>query len=344
MKAKAIWIIPALILIGLLLAFIFWPQPKPLSPLASYTPQLEGKLRTKIITPISLDFSSAKTLKVSSPRYLVFNLDTAKVYLASNSAQKIAPASFTKLLTAQVALDLGFPDQLLTATKTSVDKVPTILGLKVGEQLTLSDLLRASIATSANDAASTLAEAMASQNGLNLVDYVELMNKKASLLSMTNSHFSNPDGLDDPTQYSTLEDLAKVVENVVKNYPEIVAAGASDRLDINISPTHGFYYLPNWNGLLGVYPGVTGLKIAYTENAGYSTIILLNKGNLHLALLLSGADKLLNRDKDAGILLDEALKEEKISPATITESQLKAHYKIWNDLSAKIRKELGLTK
>ncbi|MEK7064709.1 MAG: hypothetical protein AAB973_03840 [Patescibacteria group bacterium] len=341
MKANLSWILTALIFLGIISTLIFWPKAKLLFPQADYTPQLSYKLQSKIAAPQALDFSTAKKLTVKASFYLVFNLDSGQVYLASGAAEKISPASFTKLLTGQVALDLGFSDQLLTATRTSVDKVPTILGLKVGEQFQLSDLLRAAIATSANDAAATLAEGIASQNGLALSDFIDLMNKKGELLKMENSHFSNPDGLDDTTQFSTLIDIVRLVQNTVKNYPEIMAAAVSDRQDIQESSTHGFYYVSNWNGLLGVYPGVFGGKIAFTENAGNSTIVLSERNKVRLAVIVSGAPTLLDRDQAAASLLDRAFLSEKIPPANVTEWQLKQHYRVWNDLINKTRAALA---
>lgn len=341
MKANLIWVIAAVLIFGPISIAVYWPKPPLLTPAIDYTPDVSGKLLPKVSTPLSLDFSKSKKLAVKAPRYLVFNLDTGKVYFASGAADKIAPASFTKLLTAQVALDLGFSDQLLTATKTSIDKVPTTMGFKAGEQFKLTDLLRAAIATSGNDAAATLAEAIATQNGFALSDFISAMNQKAALLLMANSQFANPDGLDDPRQYSTLTDLANLITNTTKNYPEILAAARSDREDIPASPTHGFYYVSNWNGLLGVYPGVFGLKIAFTENAGNSTIVLSERNQVRLAVIVSGAPSLYDRDQAAATLLDAAFAVEKIPQANVTEWQLKQHYKVWTDLIAKTKAELA---
>lgn len=331
MKASILW--------STIVAFVFGGSL--LSPVASFSPDFTAKLQAKLSDSPKLDFASAKiTAGLSGIRYLVFNLDSGKVYFASGAADQIAPASFTKVLTAQVALDLGFPDQLLSATKTSIDKIPTALGLKIGEQFTLSELLRAAIATSGNDAAATIAEGVASQNGLNLSDFIGLMNQKAVLLKMENSHFANPDGLDDDLQSSTLIDIAKLVQNTVKNYPEILAAAASDREDIEKNQTHGFYYVSNWNGLLGVYPGVFGLKIAFTKNAGNSTIVLADRSKIRLAVIVAGAKSLYDRDAAAASLLDQAYGLEKIPPANITQWQLKQHYKVWNDLINKTKSEI----
>lgn len=331
MKANIIW--------TTIVAFIF--GGKLLSPLVNFNPDFIAKLQAKISDSPKLDFASAKNASnLAGIRYLVYNLDSGKVYFASGAADQIAPASFTKILTAQVALDLGFPDQLLSATKTSVDKIPTVLGLKIGEQFKLSELLRAAIATSGNDAAATIAEGVASQNGINLSDFIGLMNQKATLLKMENSHFANPDGLDDSTQYSTLIDQANLVTNTVKNYPEIISAAVSDREDIKETKTHGFYYVSNWNGLLGVYPGVFGLKIAFTQGAGNSTIVLSERSKVRLAVIVTGAKSLYDRDAFAASLLDQAFTVEKIPPSNVTQWQLKQHYKIWNDLINKTKSQM----
>ena len=336
------WFFPIVFFVGFSLIF-FWPAKKPFSPLLDFTPDLTEKIAVVVSPALPLNFSGVATLDSLGPipHYLVFNLDNGKVYAAKAADERISPASFTKLLTGQVALDLGFSDQLLTATTTSVDKVPTILGLRPGEQLKLTDLLRAAIATSANDAAATLAEGVASQNGLRFSDFIYLMNQKASLLKMTASHFANVDGLDDNDQYSTLTDIAKLVVNAVKNYPEIMTAAASDRQDIEKDSTHGRYYLPNWNGLLGIYPGVFGGKIAYTDSAGYSTIVMAQRNGVRLAALLTGAQSILERDLAAAALLDAGYIAEKIKPVNLTKYPLNLRYQAWGDLARQIRGELA---
>lgn len=339
-RAKFLLLLPLVFLLGIGISFVL-PKKKLLSPLSDFQPNLSGKLAKKIST-LNLVTGGTDLASLSAiPHYLVFNLDTGTVYAARGEKEKISPASFTKYLSGQIALDLGYEKQLLTATKNSVNKVPTILGLRPGEQLTLTDLLRASIATSGNDAATTLAEGVASQNGLTLADFVDLMNQKAKLLGMTESRFANADGLDDPNQFSTLLDVAKLVANTYKEYPEIASASGSDRVDILPEITHGRYYLPNWNGLLGVYPGVFGGKIAYTENAGYGTIVLAQRQGIRLVVILSGADSIPERDLAAAALLDAGFIAEKISPVNLRKNHLVKRYKEWSDLAKQIRSEMA---
>ncbi len=300
------------------------------------------KIITKIDNGLKLDFNNAKELPSLStvPRYLVYNSQTGKVYYSKQSNQRISPASFTKLLSAQVALDFISADKTIVVHSESLNKVPTVLGLKAGEEFLVFDILRGAIATSGNDAAQVLADESARSISATNQEFLYYMNKKAELIGMAHSHFTNPDGLDDQNQYSTLEDIAKLVNNVQKNYPEILRAAKSDMEDIATGSANGYYYLPNWNGLLNVYPGVDGLKIAYTEEAGYSTIVTYNDQKLSLVAIVSGTDSYLERDRAAADLLDAALIANSISPKRVSTSQLNLKYKQWGDLARKIRQEL----
>ena len=325
---------------------IFFALPKILksdliSPFFQGPDQTE-KISQRVSPPPTLDISKAKTISSleNIPRYLVYNSDSNKVYYAKGADIRLSPASFTKLLSTQVALDLVPKEFMITATKQSIDKVPTILGLKEGEKISVSDLLRGAIATSANDAAQTLADGAAKAVGISPVEFIYYMNAKAQLLGLKNSHFSNPDGLDEQNQYSTLLDIAKLVNNVQKNYPEIMEAAQSNNQDIQKTADHGFYYLPNWNGLLGVYPGITGLKIAYTEEAGYSTVVTAKRDGYSMVAIVSGADSYLERDLAAGDLLDAGFLAVGLEPIKINKNQLNIHYKEWGDLARKIQAEL----
>lgn len=315
--------------------------------LSLISPFFGGKDQTEKISQkinlSSLDFSKSKELSSleNVPRYLVYNRDTGLVYYSKGTSLRMSPASFTKLLSAQVALDLISLDTNITITDQMVSKVPTVLGLKAGEILLASELLRGAIATSANDSAQALADGAAAKSEIFPSEFIYYMNKKAILLGMNHSHFSNPDGLDDQNQYSTLEDIAKVIHNVQKNYPEILAAAKSDNQDIEAGPNHGRYYLPNWNGLLGVYPGTDGLKIAYTEEAGYSTIVTAVREGLPMVAIVSGTDSYLERDRAAADLLDAAFLTQGLPPVRVSTLMLNRHYQVWGDLARKIRSELN---
>lgn len=343
MRNKIVFVTSTAVVL-IVLSWLLFPHTaqKLLSPIWPGNSQ-EEKIAQKINPSFHLDFFGSKELSSIEkvPRYLVYNSQTGKVYYSKNSQQKMSPASFTKLLTAQVVLDLAKPELEIEVHPESLNKVPTILDLKPGEKFLLRDILRGAIATSANDAAQVLADEAGRSVYISPQEFIYYMNKKATLLGMDHSHFVNPDGLDDQNQYSTLQDIARLVNNVQKNYPEILAVAKSDNEDIATSSAHGHYYLPNWNGLLGIYPGVDGLKIAYTERAGYSTIVTAKKEGIPLVAIISGTDSYLERDRAAADLLDATFLAEGIRPVSITKNDLNKHYKEWGDLAKKIKKELN---
>ncbi|KKT44068.1 MAG: hypothetical protein UW64_C0004G0021 [Microgenomates group bacterium GW2011_GWC1_44_37] len=342
MVRKVLIVLPVLLIIlGVALILVFREGS-----LSLISPLFAGKDQTEKISQklsqFTLDFSKSKDLSTLEkvPRYIVYNSETGLVYYSKGTGLKMSPASFTKLLSAQIALDLISLDKEITVSDKSLDKVPTVLGLKAGEIISAADLLRGAISTSANDSAQALADGAAEISGIFSSEYIYYMNEKARLLGMAHSHFSNPDGLDDQNQYSTLEDLAKLINNVQINYPEIVLAGKSDNQDIEQTSKHGRYYLPNWNGLLGVYPGVTGLKIAYTEEAGYSTIVTAVRDNTSMVAIVSGTGSYLERDRAAADLLDAAFMTKGLPAVRVSTFMLNRHYQVWGDLARKIRSEL----
>jgi len=344
---KIFTLLPLLVLAAIAFAYLYTESSKaPLSPFAGFWDDGTSKVNQKIAKPLNLDFATSTELVSLNniPRYIVYNAQTGEVYHAKNTSEFMSPASFSKLLSAQVALDLISMDTVITATKDSVDKVPTVLGLKSGEKLPAGELLRGAIATSANDAAQTLCDGAALANNYDQKDFIRLMNTKARLIGMRSSQFATTDGLDDEKQFSTLEDIAQLVHNVQVNYPEIASAASSDRQDIEKTEDHGRYYLPNWNGLLGVYPGVNGLKIAYTEKAGYSTIVTATVKDKQFVAIVSGADSYLERDRAAADLLDAALIAEKESPKKVNKWAINKRYQEWGDLARKIKAELEATK
>lgn len=331
------------LVIGSVVFYFYKKQNSPLlNPYAGKDKVLD-LLTEKVSNDFKLNFSESKTIDSLSsvPRYLVYNSKSGKVYYSQHSDEIFHLASFTKLMTAQVALDLVPLDTTVGVSDLSTQKIPTILGIKKSEKFTVEELLRGAIATSANDAAQALADGAAGYVNRTPKDFITYMNYKTKLLNLSNTHFANPDGLDDETQYSTLNEIAIIIHNLQKNYPAVIKAGNSDMDDIIQNSSHGHYYLPNWNGLLGVYPGVNGLKIAYTEGSGYSTIVTMKQNNLEITAIVSGTSSYLERDLAAANLLDAALIIEKNSPHNISKNQLNQHYKVWGDLARQIKSELA---
>lgn len=259
--------------------------------------------------------------------YVVVDMGTGQILASKNSQQEMPIASLTKVMSAVVALDLASPNEIFTVTPKAANMIPTKIGVVVGQKMTLSELLNASLLTSANDAMQVVADGINNKFGQDV--FVRAMNAKAQTLGLKDTHFTNPEGLDNGHPYSSASDFAVLSAYALQNYPQI--AGIVDK-DYQFLPTdqnHKQFDLYNWNGLLDVYPGVYGLKIGNTDNAGYTTAVAAERGGHRVLVVLLGAPGVLQRDLWAGELLDNGFSKFGLSPVNVTESQLETKYATW---------------
>ena len=235
---------------------------------------------------------------IKSRSAILVDLDTDKIMFQLDPHGRHAPASLTKVVTALVALDHLRLDQVV-AVPTSINQLPwdsTRMGLRPGEQLTVRELLYGLFLNSGNDAAITLSEAAMSRSV-----FVGLMNGEASGLGMTDTHFVNPIGLDDPTHYTSAADLARAAAELVRRFPEIAAIAATPSLTLPATATHHAYALYNLNELVRKYPGATGLKTGWTGHAGGCLIATATRDGRHLLVVVLASPRLFD---EAAALLD----------------------------------------
>jgi len=262
---------------------------------------------------------------------VVLDFETGEVIWSMNLKQKIAPASLSKLATVTTALDIARSDLPIFITQTAADQIPTKLGLIQGENLTLDEAIAAAVMTSANDATEAIAHSLGQGLGGGDSKFMELVNLKLKKLGAIDSNFTTATGLDDPNHYSTIYDLALVAHDAKANYP-IVAGNAATvykRLDAN--QNHKLYDLPNWNALLGTYPGVDGLKIGYTENAGYSTIVTAERDGKKLMAVVIGANSIEDREKAAATLLNYGFEKYGIAAYPVDNLDLTKRFNDWKE-------------
>ncbi|MGA1046603.1 MAG: D-alanyl-D-alanine carboxypeptidase family protein [Minisyncoccia bacterium] len=156
---------------------------------------------------------------ITAQSALVVDFETRDILYNKNGLNKYQLASITKLLTAMVVIDeyKWGDDKYIAMTQTAFD---TYGGnsLKVDEQFTVEDILRASLMVSSNDAAQLLAESFGGTE-----EFITKMNKKAQDLGMQGSEFFNSHGLDQkPTSnYSTAGDIMKLTQDLYDNYPDL---------------------------------------------------------------------------------------------------------------------------
>lgn len=197
---------------------------------------------------------------VSAKAALILDADSQVIVFSKNPQLRFSMASTTKIMTALVALEHFQPNDILTVQSFGTEG--SGLGLTIGEQFTLDDLLYMMMLPSANDAAVTIADNYPGGRAA----FVSKMNEKAQELHLTNTHFADPAGLEDDGDYTTVVDLARLASAAIANerFAEIVATRS--KVVSNQSYTRS-YPLENLNKLLGTN-GITGIKTGTTEGAG----------------------------------------------------------------------------
>ena len=238
----------------------------------------------------------APVLKARSA--IVMDLDTGTTLFQLDPHGRRAPASLTKVVTALVALDDLRLDQLITVPA-SINQLPwdsTRMGLRVGERLTVRELLFGLFLNSGNDAAITLSEAVMPRPA-----FMARMNAKAAALGMADTHFVNPIGLDDPAHYSSAADLARAAVELTRRFPTVAAMASIASLTLPATSTHHAYALYNLNDLVRKYPGATGLKTGWTGRAGGCLIATATREGQHLLVVVMGSPRVF---EEAAALLD----------------------------------------
>lgn len=161
-----------------------------------------------ILTPRAFAIT-APDLSAEGEKALIYSVDFERTLWSNAPDEKIAPASFTKIMTAALAFEFlaENPGTYVTVSDYAATRSGgTRLGLKTGEVLPMEELLSAMALTGANDAAIAIAETVAGSEA----EFVSRMNRKAAELGMENTYFANPTGLDNSAMYSTLSDIAKL--------------------------------------------------------------------------------------------------------------------------------------
>ena len=288
----------------------------------------QGKKDFSLKRGLSLiETAYAQEDNITARSYIVFDLESGDVILEKNSRQRMPIASLTKLMSATIALDLAEND-LIKVSEKAAGTDPTKIGVVEGQKMATNELLHAALMTSANDAVEVLEEGIDNIYGEGT--FVWAMNEKAKYLGLSNSHFDNPQGFDGKTNYATAEDLAILTHYALSNYQQIAEITQKDYYFLPEDSRHKQFDLYNWNGLLGVYPGVQGVKIGNTREAEYTTIVVSQRSGKSLGVVLLGAESILQRDLEASILLDAGFaKKYGLSPARISETDLKAKYSTW---------------
>ncbi len=201
----------------------------------------------------------AEAVEVSATACVLMDADTGMVLYQKAPHKRMLIASTTKLMTALVALEQGDLEGEITVTAAHMAEGSSMY-LRVGERLTLEELLYGVLLCSGNDAALAVTECAGGA-----APFVERMNRKAAALGMADTHFANPNGLDDDAHYSTAYDMA-LLGCAAVNDPTL------RRMASTRTVTIGGRTLTNHNKLLVRLEGCVGLKTGYTKAAGRTLV------------------------------------------------------------------------
>jgi D-alanyl-D-alanine carboxypeptidase (penicillin-binding protein 5/6) len=222
---------------------------------------------------------------------ILVDATTGQVLWADNAAAERPIASITKVMTALLVIQAGDLNREITVPKAVLNYVAEYgansAGLVPGQRLTADELLHALLLVSACDAAYTLATAY----GPGLPAFVAKMNAMAAKLGLTHTHFTSPDGLPYPTEYSTYstpDDLVKLGELAMQN-AEFRSIVGMRSYNLPQGGGHGHYWWGNSNELIGYYPGAIGIKTGYTDAAGHCLLFEVVRGGRTLIGVVLGS-------------------------------------------------------
>ena len=222
-----------------------------------------------------------------------------------NAHERLAPASVTKVMTMLLIMEavdsgkIGWEDTV-TTSEAAAAKGGSQIYLKVGEQMTVRDMMKSIAVSSANDCACAMAEHLAGSEAA----FVQQMNQRAQELGMADTHFVNCTGLDDGEDArehrTSAHDIALMSRELLKNHPD-VRQFTTIWMD---TVRQGAFGLSNTNKLIRFYPGATGLKTGFTSGAGYCLSASAQRDGMELVAVVMGADSSKTRFNACKQLLD----------------------------------------
>ena len=255
---------------------------------------------------LALDLASnAKSAIIMEPT-------TGKVIFEKNSNERLEPASMTKIMTLLLtfeAIDNGkiFLDDMVTISKRAADMGGSQMFLEAGSNIHLEEIIKGVSIASANDGAIALAEYI----GGSVENFVDMMNKKAEDLGLSNTHFVNPHGLHDDNHYSSAYDMAIMAANLIDH--EKILNYTSIYEDYFNKPDGSRTWLVNTNKLVRFFEGVDGLKTGYTQEAGYCLTATAKKNNVRYITVVMGEPSADMRSSETTNMLNYAFNSFKLN-------------------------------
>ncbi len=247
--------------------------------------------------PFALDARAAELVAIHS----------GAVLYAYNEHERMQPASLAKMMTFYLTLEALRQKRITLDTQMPVSEAAWRLSmndsvsrmfLQVGQRVAVRDLLYGLMVSSGNDAAVVLSEYLAGSQEA----FAESMNKKAKQLELTETHFTNPDGLPTPDEYTTAADMVKLGRAVLESFPEATQYTRAKEF------TFDKIVQRNFNTLLFYDSRVNGIKTGHVEEAGFHLVASAHSADLDLISAVMGTPSMEKRRVETDKLLDWAFR------------------------------------
>jgi D-alanyl-D-alanine carboxypeptidase (penicillin-binding protein 5/6) len=276
------------------------PEPGPLMPLNGI------RVYGNRPAPFALAAKSAELVAVHS----------GAVLYAYNEHEKMQPASLAKMMTFYLALEALRQKRITletempvseTAWRLSLNDSVSRMFLQVGNKVAVHDLLYGLMVSSGNDAAVVLSEYLGGSQDA----FTEQMNQKARAIGLTETHFTNPDGLPTPGEFTTAADMVKLGRALLETFPEALQYTGAKDFTFTTTGTNGRTVTirqRNFNTLLFYDSRVNGIKTGHVDEAGYHLVASAHNDNLDLISAVFGTTSMEKRRVETDKLLDWAFR------------------------------------
>lgn len=233
---------------------------------------------------------------INSPNAILLDVQRGQVLAEKDAAERIYPASMTKIMTAVLALErIENLDEYVVLSNEDFQNLyeqeASMAGFQPGEEVTYRDLLYGIILPSGAECCLAVANRIAGSEEA----FAELMNEKAQTLGMKHTHFTNCTGLEGVEHVSTVEDIAVLLKYAIQNqqFYEIFTCGFYSVAPTNLHPEGFTFYSTVTENLdsMQVNGGILlGGKTGYTEDAGLCLASMAQIYEKEYILVTAGAD------------------------------------------------------
>ena len=253
---------------------------------------------------VCIPVAQGAELEIAAPSAILMDAATGTVLFEKNANERLAPASVTKVMTLLLVMEalekgqISMEDQVI-ASDAAAGKGGSQVYLEPGEQMSMDEMLKSVVVSSANDCATALAEHVAGSEAT----FVDLMNQRAAELGMTDTHFVNCTGLDD--EPNAAEHLTTAHDIAIMSRQLLMHDRIRDYTTIWMDTVrNGAFGLSNTNKLVRFYEGTTGLKTGYTSSAGHCLSASAKRDGIELIAVVMHCGSSTERFESAKAMLN----------------------------------------